>query len=87
MEIESIINEEQYESCLKRIYDLMQKNLKHNSKLSEELENLSILVEKYEKEFHLLDNKMLKKNKALIYCYLNFLLKIKSCRQHKLCRT
>ena len=34
MEIESIINEEQYESCLKRIYDLMQKNLKHNSKLS-----------------------------------------------------
>ena len=40
----------------------MQKNLKHNSKLSEELENLSILVEKYEKEFHLLDNKILKKN-------------------------
>ncbi|MGL5235428.1 MAG: hypothetical protein ACRC8Z_11900 [Empedobacter falsenii] len=58
MEIESIINEEQYESYLKRIYDLMQRDLKHNSKLSEELEKLSVLVEKYEKEFHLLNNKI-----------------------------
>lgn len=57
MEIEPIINKNQYESYLKRIYELMQKDLKHNFKLSEELENLSILVEKYEKKFYPLKNR------------------------------
>ena len=39
-----------YEAMLGRIYSLMQKDLKKESVLSDELEVLSILVEAYEKE-------------------------------------
>lgn len=44
-----IKTEEQYKEYLKRIYALMQKELKENSKESNELESLSILVKNYEK--------------------------------------
>ena len=45
-----IKTKKQYENALERIYNLMQKNLKTGSKESDELEILSILVEKYEGE-------------------------------------
>jgi len=38
----------QYEDALERIYNLMQKDLKEDSKQSDELEVLSILVKEYE---------------------------------------
>ncbi len=47
--LNSIKTEEQYKEYLKRIYALMQKELKENSKESDELETLSILVKNYEK--------------------------------------
>ena len=40
----------EYEVALARVYELMQKDLKAGSKLSDELEVLSILVEAYEKK-------------------------------------
>ena len=45
-----IKNEEQYDVALEKIYSLMQKNLEQDSKESDELEFLSILVKEYEKE-------------------------------------
>jgi len=41
-----------YEAALQHIYGLMQKELKAGSKLSDELEILSILVEAYEKKHY-----------------------------------
>lgn len=45
-----IKNNQQYEDALERIYLLMQKNIKADSKESDELEILSILVKEYENE-------------------------------------
>jgi len=47
-----IKTEEQYENCLERIYELMQTDLKQDSKESDELEILSILVKNYEEEHY-----------------------------------
>jgi len=48
--LKPIKTKKQYEAALERIYNLMQKNIKMGSKESDELEILSILVEKYEDE-------------------------------------
>lgn len=47
-----IKNEQQYEDALARVYTLMQKNIKPDSKESDELEILSILVKEYENEHY-----------------------------------
>lgn len=46
--LKPIKNNAQYEDALERIYNLIQKDLKQDSKEADELEILSILVEKYE---------------------------------------
>jgi HTH-type transcriptional regulator / antitoxin HigA len=46
--LKPIKNNKQYESTLARVYALMQKDLRLNSKDSDELEVLSILVKEYE---------------------------------------
>jgi len=48
--LKPIKTKRQYETALETIYNLLQKNLKSNSKDSDELEILSILVEKYEEK-------------------------------------
>lgn len=48
--LKPIKNNKQYEEVLERIYLLMQKNVKADSKQSDELEILSILVKEYENE-------------------------------------
>lgn len=45
-------NKKQYEESLERIYILMQKDIKPDSKESDELEILSILVKEYENEYY-----------------------------------
>ena len=50
--LKPIKNKGQYEEALARIYELMQKNLKPESKESDELEVLSILTKEYELEHH-----------------------------------
>ncbi|HEX5001317.1 MAG TPA: helix-turn-helix domain-containing protein [Bacteroidia bacterium] len=46
--LKPIRNNRQYEDALSRAYTLMQKNIKANSKDSDELEILSILIKEYE---------------------------------------
>ena len=46
--LKPIKNKKQYEDALARIYTLMQKELKEDSKQADELEILSILVKEYE---------------------------------------
>lgn len=46
--LKPIKNDNQYEEFLERIYNLLQKDLKADSKESDELEILSILVKEYE---------------------------------------
>ncbi len=46
--IKPIRNKKQYEDALERIYEMMQKKLKEDSKDASELEVLSILVKAYE---------------------------------------
>lgn len=41
-----------YESALERAYELMQKDLKEGSRLSDELEILSVLIEEYENKHY-----------------------------------
>ncbi len=48
--LKPIKNNQQYEDALARSYQLMQKNLLPDSKESDELEILSILVKEYENE-------------------------------------
>lgn len=48
--LKPIKSKKQYETALERIYNLMQKDLKADSKESDELEILSILVENYEEK-------------------------------------
>jgi HTH-type transcriptional regulator/antitoxin HigA len=50
--LKPIKNKSQYEDALARVYDLMQKNLKPESKESDELEVLSILIKEYELEHY-----------------------------------
>lgn len=47
-----IKNEQQYEGALERVYLLMQKDIKPDSKESDELEVLSILIKEYENEHY-----------------------------------
>lgn len=47
-----IKNKQQYENMLERVYELMQKNIEPESKDSDELEVLSILVKEYETEHY-----------------------------------
>lgn len=48
--LKPIKNNQQYEDALARAYKLMQKNIKPDSKESDELEILSILIKEYENE-------------------------------------
>lgn len=50
--LKPIKNEQQYEDILERVYMLMQKDIKADSKESDELEILSILVKTYEDEHY-----------------------------------
>lgn len=50
--LKPIKTKKEYEAALQYVYELMQKDLKPGSKLSDELEVLSILVETYEKEHY-----------------------------------
>lgn len=50
--LKPIKTKKDYEAVLQRIYELMQKDLKTGSALSDELEVLSILVEAYEKKHY-----------------------------------
>ena len=46
-----IKNTRQYEVALAKVYTLMQKQVKANSKESDELEALSVLIKEYENEY------------------------------------
>ncbi len=46
--LKPVKNKKQYNDALARVYSLMQKDIKPNSKESDELEILSILVKEYE---------------------------------------
>ncbi|PUZ27672.1 HTH-type transcriptional regulator / antitoxin HigA [Chitinophaga costaii] len=50
--LKPIKNSQQYEDALDRAYTLMQKNLRPDSKESDELEILSILIKAYENEHY-----------------------------------
>jgi HTH-type transcriptional regulator/antitoxin HigA len=50
--LKPIKTKKEYEAALARVYELMQKDLRAGSKLSDEMEVLSILVEAYEKEHY-----------------------------------
>jgi len=50
--LKPIKNSQQYEDALARVYALMQKNIKPDSKESDELEILSILIKEYENEHY-----------------------------------
>ncbi|WP_028298483.1 helix-turn-helix domain-containing protein [Olivibacter sitiensis] len=50
--VRPIKNEQQYEEALTRVYVLLQKDLKPDSKESDEMEILSILVKEYENEHY-----------------------------------
>ena len=47
--LKPIKSESQYEEALERVYALLQKNIKPESKESDELEVLSLLIKEYEK--------------------------------------
>jgi len=50
--LKPIKTKKEHEAALERIYELMQKTLKPGSKLSDELEILSVLAEAYEKKHY-----------------------------------
>src|SRR5258708_13655786 len=50
--VKQIKNKAQYEDALARVYELMQKDLKPESKDSDELEVLSMLIKEYEMEHY-----------------------------------
>ncbi|PVV56291.1 hypothetical protein [Chryseobacterium sp. HMWF035] len=50
--VKPIKTEKQYEEYIERIYVLLQKDIKANSKESNELEVLSILVKKHEEKYY-----------------------------------
>lgn len=53
--LKPVKTEKQYQIYLERIFELMQKDVKANSKESDELEILSILVKEYENEVYPMD--------------------------------
>lgn len=50
--LKPVKTKKEYEAALQYVYELMQKDLKPGSKLSDELEVLSILIEAYEKKHY-----------------------------------
>jgi len=50
--LKPIKNKKQYKETLTKVYDLMQKDIKPESKESDELEVLSILVKEYENAYY-----------------------------------
>lgn len=50
--LKPIKNEQQYEQALERVYLLLQKDLSPDSRESDELEVLSILIKEYENEYY-----------------------------------
>ena len=50
--LKPIKTKKDYEAALKQAYELMQKDLKKGSKLSDELEILSVLIEEYENKHY-----------------------------------
>ncbi|MEO8402973.1 MAG: transcriptional regulator [Chitinophagaceae bacterium] len=50
--LKPIRTKKEYDTAVERVYNLMQKDLKKGSKLSDELEILSILVEAYERKHY-----------------------------------
>src|SRR5438552_3181799 len=50
--LKPIKTKREYEAALERCYVLMQKDVKANSKIADELEVLSLLVEAYEKKHY-----------------------------------
>ena len=54
--LESIKTKAEYDIALERVYKLMQENIAPNSKESEELENLSILIKEFESKAYKLPN-------------------------------
>src|SRR5580698_9175353 len=54
--LKPIKNKARYEDALARVYELMQKDLKTESKDSDELEVLSILIKEYEMEHYPVPN-------------------------------
>ena len=54
--INQIKTQDDCEIALQRVYKLMQENIAPNSKESEELENLSILIKEFESKAYKLPN-------------------------------
>ncbi len=50
--LKPIKNEEQYETALAHVYELMQQDVEEGSSLSDELEIMSILIKEYELEHY-----------------------------------
>ena len=50
--LKPIKTKKDYEAALEQAYELMQKDLKEGSKLSDELEILSVLIEEYENKHY-----------------------------------
>ena len=53
--LESIKTKAEYDIALERVYKLMQENITPNSKDSEELETLSILIKEFESKVYKLE--------------------------------
>ena len=53
--LEPIKTQAEYETALQRVYKLMQENITPNSKESEELETLSILIKEFESKVYKLE--------------------------------
>ena len=53
--LNQIKTQAEYDIALERVYKLMQENITPNSKESEELENLSILIKEFENKAYILE--------------------------------
>jgi HTH-type transcriptional regulator/antitoxin HigA len=53
--LESIKTQAEYDIALERVYKLMQENIAPNSKVSDELEILSILIKEFESKSYKLE--------------------------------
>lgn len=60
-----IAENEIYENHIKRIFELMQTEIKPNSKESDELEALSIVVKNYENEFYPMDKQTVSREEIM----------------------
>jgi len=54
--LNQIKSQAEYEIALERVYKLMQENITPNSKESDELENLSLLIKEFESKAYKLPN-------------------------------